>query len=107
MAVLDFLADEVADNVAKRLPIDEGLVSSYVGRLKRAASNKHALDEIFDQMTNDRSLKAGEAIEVAARYAGGRKPTSKSAAMTAIFKQIVYCVASEAKALQVAKMRPL
>jgi hypothetical protein len=107
MAMLDLLTRETSEDVAKRAPINERAVSAYCASLQAAGRDRSAFDQVMSKLKNDQALKAGDVIEIAARYTRGRKSSSKAAAYTAMAKHIVELIRSDAKALLAAKSRPL
>lgn len=114
MGIFDFArvfgdADDMAKKASKKKPAaqDSKVVSDFAARLSRAGTDKDAFDRAFAELKSDGELAAADVIAIAHAYlGGGKKPTSKAAAYSAISKRFVEIVRYHAKNKVAEKARP-
>jgi hypothetical protein len=93
--------------MAKRTPVDEELVRGYSARLSDARTDRSAFEDVLSDIKRDARLRAPDIIAIAQRYnGGGKKPSSKTMALTAISKRFVEIVRFHAKNRVAEKVRP-
>lgn len=85
---------------------DEGLVKELAGKLSATGLDRDRFDAAYAELSADKRLKAAEIIAIAQSYAKGRKPRSKSDAMTAIRKRFVELRQIETLSRNAEKARP-
>lgn len=114
MAILSFAsfssffgADADSDAMAKTKPINDRLVATYVDSLGRARTDRAAFERVLASIKADEALRAPEIIAIAQKYVGGgRKASSKTAALNAISKRFVEIVRFHAKNKVAERVRP-
>lgn len=85
---------------------DDGLVREHAGKLTATGLDREQFDSAYSDLASDKRLKAAEIIAIAQAYAKGRKPKSKSDAMTAIRKRFVELRQIETLSRNAEKARP-
>ncbi len=99
---------EGADDMARRLPVDEAKVLRYLDALLSSGTDRVAFDATLREMSNSRDLTAGDVQEIARRYAGGgQRASSKKAALAAITVRFTEGVRAEKKNATASRARPL
>ncbi len=90
MTIFDIkhLDEDETEDMAKAKP-DEVLVGDYVQRFGRTGLNREHFDDVLAELVADKRTKAAEVVAIAHGYAKGRKPKSKTDALTAIRKRFV------------------
>ena len=83
------------------------LVHVYVGRLKQAGEVRTDFELVLAEIRADKRLTAADVASVALGYNdGGKKPSSKTAALALISKRYVEIVRFRAKNKVAEKVRP-
>jgi hypothetical protein len=99
------LRDDMAR--ARKTKADERKVSAYVSRLTAARADRPVFETILAALEDDSALTSADLIAVASGYnKGGRKPTSRAAALALIRKRFVEIVRFHAKNKVAEKVRP-
>ncbi len=76
---------DTSDEMAKKGQIDDGRVAAYAARLTAAGSDSYRFEDVLAELKADAGVSAAEMQVIAVRYrGGGKKPHSKSAAVSAI-----------------------
>lgn len=97
--------DEMA-KTAKAKP-DEARVATHVSRLVAAKLNKPLFETIVGDLEDRSDVTAADLIAIAHRYnKGGKKPTSKAAALAMIRKRFVELIRTANKNKVAEKARP-
>lgn len=79
-----------ATSVKPRAGMNDAIVRQYVDELRSAGTDRLCFDDVFDRLTADKSLKAGDVGEIARQYASGvTKYKSIAAAHADISKAFV------------------
>ena len=92
---------------AARAKADESKVAPWVGRLVAARTERPRFEAVLAELEGDASLISADLIAIAHAYnKGGKKPTSKAAAIAMINKRFVEIVRSAAKNRIAEKARP-
>jgi len=101
------------DDMAKKAKIKKAAAEpskaaqEFAARLARAGTDKSAFDSAFADLIAHKELAAMDVINIAHTYlGGGKKPTSKTAALSAISKRFVEIVRYHAKNKNAEKARP-
>ena len=86
---------------------DEAKVATYASRLTAVGAERPKFDAIVAELESDSGVSAAELVAIASGYnKGGRKPTSKAAALAMIKKRFVEIVRFHAKNKVAEKARP-
>jgi hypothetical protein len=97
---------EMARNGAKS-SVNERLISQYVGALRATGTDDVAFTTVFESIMSDGTLRAGEVVAIANRFAvAGTKATSKATAIVRIKRRHVELVRTERNLKIAAKARP-
>lgn len=92
---------------AVKAKADDAKVSAWVGRLTAAKADRARFDTFLAEMQDDSTLSSADLIAVAHTYnKGGKKPTSRSAAIAMIKKRFVEIARFHAKNKVAEKVRP-
>ena len=95
------------DEMARSEAINEPLVTDYVARLVRAKIDRAEFNTVFEELKDDKQLRAVDVIIIAQRYnRGGKRATSKKKAIEAISKRFVEIVRFHAKNKVAERVRP-
>jgi hypothetical protein len=84
---------------------DAARIEQLADELKLAVKDAAAFKAAFAQLAEDEGLAAADIIAVAHRFVGGRKPTSRKAALKAIAQERVRVSHAMAKAATASKVR--
>jgi len=90
---------------AKAQPLDAAKIEMHVQRLKLAARDGDAFKLASVALAEDKSLASPELIEIAHRFAGGLRPKTRKAALTAIAQERLRLAHALAKGESAAKAR--
>ncbi len=82
------------------------LVEDYVWRFRRTGLNREHFDDVLAELVADKRAKAADVVAIACGYAKGRKPKSKTDALTAIRKRFVELRQIETLSKNAEKARP-
>ena len=86
---------------------NEAKVSAYAGRLAAAKTDRPMFETVVGDIEQATDLTSAELIAIAHAYnRGGKKPTSKTAALAMIRKRFVEIVRAANKDKVAAKARP-
>ncbi len=86
---------------------NEGRVSACVGRLIAAKTNRTVFETIVSELDGSAELTSVDLVAIAHRYnKGGKKPTSKPAAIAMIKKRFVEIVRTANKNKVAERARP-
>jgi hypothetical protein len=97
--------DEMAK--ASKVKVDDARVSAYVARLISAKIERSAFDAVAEDLEASSDLTSADFIAIAHRYnKGGKKPTSKAAALAMIKKRFVEIVRTANKNKVAERARP-
>jgi hypothetical protein len=92
---------------ARRIKVDETKVASWVGRLVAVGAERSQFELAFADLQEDTGLTAPDVIAIARAYnKGGKKPSSKTAALALIRKRFVEIVRTVNKNKVAEKVRP-
>lgn len=107
MTTLDIkhLDDEETEDMARARP-DEVLVGDYVQRFGRTGLDREHFNNVLADLVADKRAKAADVVAIAHAYAKGRKPKSKTDALTAIRKRFVELRQIETLSKNAEKARP-
>jgi hypothetical protein len=95
------------DEMARPEAINEPLVTDYVTRLVRAKIDRAEFNTVFEELKDDKQLRAMDVITIAQRYnRGGKRATSKKKAIEGISKRFVEIVRFHAKNKVAERVRP-
>lgn len=94
---------DMARNGAK--PLDKVRIDDLTRKLKAAVRDGESFKSELEKLSADKSISAQELIAIAQGFAGGGKPKSKKAALTAIAQERVRLSHAKAKAGSAAKAR--
>jgi hypothetical protein len=91
----------------RKTKADEGKVAAYVGRLAAAKADRPVFQTILAELQDDTTLTSADVIAIASGYnKGGRKPSSRAAALALINKRFVEIVRFHGKNKVAEKVRP-
>ena len=91
----------------RKTKADERKVSAHVSRLTAAKADRPVFETILADLEDDSTLASADLIAIASAYnKGGRKPTSRTAALALIRKRFVEIVRFHAKNKVAEKVRP-
>jgi len=85
--------------------VDEAKVNALIQQLKLAVRDRVAFDAIYGAVVEDKHLSVAELAAIAHGFAGGAKPRSKKAALTAIGQERLRVAHADAKAKSAARTR--
>jgi hypothetical protein len=92
---------------ARKTKVDETKVGGYLGRFTAAKANRPMFDTVLADLEGDGTTSSAELIAIATAYnKGGRKPSSRAAALALIKKRFVEIVRFHAKNKVAEKARP-
>lgn len=97
------------DEMAKtsKAKVDETRVSAYSARLTSAKTDKGAFEAVAEDLEASPELTSADLIAIAHRYnKGGKKPSSKAAALAMIKKRFVEIVRTANKNKVAERARP-
>ena len=111
MAIFRFVEvfGQLRDDMAKarKTKVDETKVSGYLSRLTAAKADRPVFETILAELQDDSTLTSADLIAMASAYnKGGRKPSSRAAALALIRKRFVEIVRFHAKNKVAEKVRP-
>ena len=87
--------------------VDDAKVSAWVSRLEAEPADRTAFEAALAELGSDPAVSAADLIAIAHYYnKGGRKPTSRSAALALIRKRFVEIARFHAKNRVAEKVRP-
>jgi hypothetical protein len=98
-----------ADSMAKtrKTRVDDAKVSAWVVRLEAEPADRAAFEAALAELVSDPAVSAADLVAVAHRFnKGGKKPTSRVAAVALIRKRFVEIARFHAKNKVAAKARP-
>jgi hypothetical protein len=100
--------DEMAKKAAAKVkPRNERLVAEYCTRLAKTGTDRAAFEAVCSDFKGDDRLASADIIAIAHTYVGGgKKPSSRDTAYSAISKRFVEIVRFHAKNQVAAKARP-
>jgi hypothetical protein len=101
--------DDMARKANTRKAAGDGdeMIAGFAARLSRAGTDKSVFDRTFADLQTSRDLSASAVISIAHVYiGGGKKPTSRAAAISAISKRFVELQRYHAKNRIAEKARP-
>lgn len=90
---------------ANKRPLDTAKIDALVQQLKLSVRDAEAFNSVYTSITDDRTLTAGEVIEIAFGFLGGHRPKGKTAALAAIGQERVRIAHAKAKGDSAAKAR--
>jgi hypothetical protein len=97
--------DEMAKSTKTKA--NDGRVSAFVGRLSAAKTDRTAFETIVSELEGTEGLTSADLVAIAHRYnKGGKKPTSKVAAIAMIKKRFVEIVRTVNKNKVAERARP-
>jgi hypothetical protein len=92
---------------ARKTKADEAKVAAYVSRLSAARGDRPIFETVLAELESDSALSSVDLIAIASAYnKGGRKPSSKAAALAMMKKRFVEIVRFHAKNKVADKVRP-
>ncbi len=108
MSILSLLVGrETEDDMAraKPRPADPAIIADYLRDLKRCVHDRSAFEAVRSRLEADKTLSAGEVINIASAFAHGLRAKSKKAALVAISQERMRLANAAAKAASAAKAR--
>ncbi len=114
MSILSFASffGHSDDHMARKKPLptkvpNDSSIASYGNRFVRAGTDREAFERVLAELNADGTLVAGDVIAIAQLYiGGGKRATSKKAALSAISKRFVEVVRFHKKNAAATNVRP-
>lgn len=92
---------------ARATKVNDSRVAAYSSRFVAAKADRPTFEDILAELEEDAAVTAAEVIAIALSYnKGGKKPTSRTAALALIKKRFVEVVRYHAKNKVAEKARP-
>jgi hypothetical protein len=92
---------------ARKTKVDETKVATYLGRFTAAKGDRPMFETILADLEADATVSSADLVTIASAYnKGGRKPSSRAAALAMIKKRFVEIVRFHAKNKVAEKARP-